>query len=112
MSCRLRECVHHKDTGPCPVHPKTFDIPALMEPGQEEHLVSIISSFLTQVNAKYRKGQAEHGGNLYDLPILTLIDNAMEEAVDQYTYLKTLRDKIVGSMQDIAAEVANPNSGQ
>lgn len=71
-----------------------------MTPEQEIHLSEIISDFSTRCDAKYRKGQAEHGGNLFDLGMLQLIDNGLEEAVDQFVYLKTLRDKIVGELSE------------
>lgn len=45
------------------------------------------------IDAKYRAGQEAHGGNLFDLTEVQLIDEALMEAVDQMTYLITLRSK-------------------
>ena len=61
---------------------------------QEEHLNTIKSAFSFLVNDKYRKGQKEHGGNLFDKTPIQLVDNALDEAIDQVVYLITLRDKL------------------
>lgn len=61
---------------------------------QEAHLKLIKTQFVMDVDTKYRKGAAEHGGNLFDISDIKLVNEAMQEAVDQYVYLYTLRDKI------------------
>lgn len=63
---------------------------------QERHLGRIIMRFWKLVDAKYRVGQQEHGGNLFDLPEITLLDSAIDEAIDQVVYLLTLREKVTG----------------
>lgn len=63
-----------------------------MEKHQEEHLHEIKSQFSSLVDVKYRKGQAEHGGDLMDMGMFKLIDMAIDEAVDQVVYLLTLRE--------------------
>jgi hypothetical protein len=60
---------------------------------QEEHLESIIDDFADIVDPKYRAGQKEHGGNLFDMSEKDLLDAALDEAVDQVVYLLTLRQK-------------------
>lgn len=65
-----------------------------MTPDQEKHLLTIKNYFNLISDVKYRKGQAEHGGNLTDMPVLDLIDASIEEAVDQFVYLTTLRHKL------------------
>ena len=62
-----------------------------MTPGQEEHLASIKAQFLAAVDGKYRAGQREHGGDLWGLSPLALVDAALEEAVDAFVYLSTIR---------------------
>ena len=62
---------------------------------QEEHLNTIKSAFSFLVNDKYRKGQKEHGGNLFDKTPIQLVDNALDEAIDQVVYLITLRNKLL-----------------
>lgn len=67
-----------------------------MTPEREAHLEHIIQQAGASINAKYRKGQAEHGGSLVDVPTVQLVDSAIEEAIDQLTYLLTIREKLVG----------------
>jgi hypothetical protein len=50
------------------------------------------------VDAKYRKGQEEHGGLLTELTSETLCDHAIEEAIDQVVYLLSLKDKLEEEM--------------
>jgi len=66
-----------------------------MTPEQEEHLLSIKSKFVTLVDSKYRKGQAEHGGDLIDKTLGELVDLAIDEAIDQVVYLTTIKQKLV-----------------
>lgn len=66
-----------------------------MTKAQEEHLTRIQSQFHDLVNDKYRAGQKEHGGDLWKMSVLKLIDCAIEETIDQFVYLSTLRDKIL-----------------
>lgn len=61
---------------------------------QEEHLLSIKREFAILVDKKYRKGQEEHGGDLFDINVGQLIDYAIDEAIDQVVYLLTLKAKI------------------
>jgi hypothetical protein len=65
-----------------------------MTPAQEEHLRDIKESFSNLVDVKYRKGQAEHGGDLFKLTPIKLLDAAIDEAIDQVVYLLTLKEQI------------------
>lgn len=76
---------------------KSGDKNEQMTTAQEAHLLAIKERFARAVDAKYRTGAAEHGGNLWDNDALKLIDLAIEEAVDQVTYLMTLRDKVTAA---------------
>lgn len=62
---------------------------------QENHLIRIKDYFDSVLDPKYRRGQAEHGGNLFDMPAIQLIDNSIDEAIDLVVYLTTLRDKLM-----------------
>jgi len=62
-----------------------------MNTAQEQHLQKIKDQFNELVDSKYRKGQAAHGGDLWAKS--GLLDMAIEEAIDQVTYLVTLKDK-------------------
>lgn len=61
---------------------------------QEMHLQEIKDSFARLVDTKYRAGQQEHGGNLWDVSIGDLLSAAIDEAIDQVVYLLTLKMKI------------------
>ena len=58
----------------------------------EKHLEGIKKDFINLADKKYRKGVAEHGGNLPDK--IGLIDMLIEEIIDQYIYAFTLRGQI------------------
>ena len=66
-----------------------------MEPFKEKKLKSHIAQIVKRANLKYRKGNAEHGGDLYDLTEYELNENAIDEAIDQLHYLLTLREKLI-----------------
>ena len=66
-----------------------------MTPEQEAHLRSLKERFAAEFEAKYRNGQAEHGGNLYEMPAYALITNLKQEALDLWAYACTLEDQII-----------------
>jgi len=59
---------------------------------QEDHLAEIQSSIAKQVNTKYRVGQAEHGGDLWER--VPLVEDMIEESIDQVTYALTLKSQL------------------
>lgn len=65
-----------------------------MTNNQESHLLKIKQDFISLVDDKYRKGAEKHGGDLMSYTKLQLIDAAIEECIDQFVYLSSLRDKI------------------
>ncbi len=65
-----------------------------MTPEQEEHLQKIKGEFNKLVDTKYRKGQKKHGGDLLTKKELELLDMAIDETIDQFVYLSTLRNKL------------------
>ncbi len=73
-----------------------------MSDDQEAHLKFIKYKFGALIDPKYRKGQSEHGGNLYDMTDEQLLDCAIEEALDQVDYLLTLkyRSEFAGLIAD------------
>lgn len=75
-----------------------------MTEAQEQHLLDIKHDFIVLVDEKYRKGQAEHGGNLFDLTSLQLIDAAVEEAIDQVVYLLTIKTKLFNAAPSMSQE--------
>lgn len=60
----------------------------------DELLFDILDSFDNKAEKKFKRGKAEHGGFLGDMTPLQLLDNAIDETIDQYTYLYTLRLKL------------------
>ncbi len=66
----------------------------MMSPAQEDHLARVKQEFLALVDAKYRAGAREHGGELLEVPDLAILDFAIEEAVDQVVYLLSLKEKL------------------
>jgi hypothetical protein len=66
-----------------------------LTPRQNLHLIRIRDSFNKAVTIKFRKGAEEHGGDLQDMDSLQLVRNAMDECIDQWTYLKTLEEKLI-----------------
>ena len=65
-----------------------------MTPEQEKHLLSIKQEFDLLVDAKYRKGQVEHGGDLIDKDIELLLNDALGEVIDQVVYLLTIKQQL------------------
>ena len=59
---------------------------------QEDHLAEIQETIAKQVDAKYRVGQAEHGGDLWER--VPLVEDLIEEALDQMTYALTLKSQL------------------
>lgn len=57
---------------------------------QEAHLEQIISAVSSDIDAKYRAGQKEHGGNLWELSEVELLEEAIKEVNDLTAYLYTL----------------------
>lgn len=67
-------------------------MPTPMTQQQEQHLKDIKQFFVDGADKKYRKGQAEHGGNLWDRDCLKEI---VAEAIDlvTYAYVETERNR-------------------
>lgn len=62
---------------------------------QVKHLNRILESTRELMTQKYAKGAKEHQSMLSeDYTPLELCDMGIEEAIDQLTYLLTLRDKL------------------
>jgi hypothetical protein len=62
-----------------------------MTPEHDKHLASLLSTIKTLTTTKYKAGVIEHGGSLWLKGKHYLIDQAIMEAIDQLTYLLTLR---------------------
>ena len=62
-----------------------------MTADHEAHLASLISRISKDLDAKYRAGQIEHGGRIWEKP--GMLEHAIEEVLDLAVYLYTLRDQ-------------------
>jgi hypothetical protein len=71
--------------------PKQPTPPQFLTYHQQEHLYSIIDRFSQRVHKKYVKGQAEHGGNLWEKQNFTSL---IEEVIDMVTYLHCVEDDL------------------
>lgn len=69
-----------------------------MSPEHELHLKALLETFSKDLTAKYRRGQAEHGGALWLRPCWS---DAMQEVVDLVAYLYTHRIQL-GAIADLA----------
>ncbi len=74
-----------------------------MEPEQEAHLARLQDAWGEMFAAKYRKGARNHrrrpigereSNHLLKKTPLELVDEALQENMDQFSYLMTLRDKL------------------
>lgn len=65
-----------------------------MTPDQDNHLSKLIFRVGKRLQTKYRKGALEHGGYLWLMPAEELLENAIDEAIDQLTYLLTLKETL------------------
>jgi hypothetical protein len=55
---------------------------------QDAHLGRILDGLTAKISAKYKQGQKQHGGNLWEKS--GLLEEALSEAIDQVIYLSTL----------------------
>ena len=62
---------------------------------QFRHLARIQDLTIRRIAEKYTAGAAEHTGNLWDQSEIQLVENAIDEAIDQISYLVTLREKLL-----------------
>ena len=62
-----------------------------MDDDCEAHLQRIKDRFTADVDAKYRAGQSEHGGRLFEKP--GALENAYAEVLDLAVYLLTAMEQ-------------------
>lgn len=65
-----------------------------MSEQQQKHIAAIVRRFSKEATYKYAAGVREHGGNIWETPTLDLIVNAMQEMLDGYVYLYTIKEQI------------------
>lgn len=62
-----------------------------MTPEQEAHLQAIKDKIVARIDKKYRRGQADHGGNLWARPAFP---DMADEVTDFNTYFVTLEEQL------------------
>lgn len=62
-----------------------------MEPDHEAHLARVKAAFVADLDTKYRAGQDEHGGRLWEKP--GMLAHAIAEIIDLVVYLYTEREQ-------------------
>lgn len=67
---------------------------------QEKHLDDLNDMFIYLNTRKYQDGAEEHPGTLEGMAELDLVDNALEETLDGFNYLATLRTKVMLLVSD------------
>lgn len=65
-----------------------------MSDEQEAHLERIQQASVKALDTKYRLGQIKHGGNLFDMPVGQLLEEALAENTDQRVYILTAMEKL------------------
>lgn len=71
------------------------------------HIGQIAKEFCNDMADKYIVGQIEHGGDLKDLSVSCLLDEAIKEAIDQVVYLFTMRQKLREAVLDAGRNAAD-----
>ena len=71
---------------------------------QEDHLANIQQTIGVEIERKYRLGQAEHGGDLWER--VPLVDDMIEESIDQMTYALTLKSQL-GRVKKLLEDARN-----
>lgn len=74
-----------------------------MNPEQEAHLGRVQERFRKDVEEKYRRGQAEHGGDLHKKP--AMLKMLREEVLDAVVYQTTLEEQIRAVIRNLSAAV-------
>lgn len=65
-----------------------------MTPSQSEHLGHLLDIITKLAKVKYAAGAKEHGGDLQNMPVGQLLDEAINENIDSLVYLITAKQKL------------------
>ena len=69
-----------------------------LTPEQHDDMHENATDFYEDYCGKYRNGQKEHGGNLWEMGAYQALEGAKEEVLDQWSYLMTI-EKILGEIE-------------
>jgi hypothetical protein len=65
-----------------------------MNKQHQSFLLKCITNFKLKFTEKFLKGCKEHKGNLFDLSIEQLLEEALQENYDQYCFLMAIKEKL------------------
>ena len=80
--------------------------PGQWKPAHEAHLQRLLAWVCMHVDRKYRRGQAEHGGNLWEAP--GLLTELHAETFDLLAYGQALDEHAARIFQDVDAGRVTP----
>ena len=62
-----------------------------MTPEQEKHMNENVMEFQKKYVPKYEAGQKAHTGNMWEMGAYQVLENAEEEVLDMWSYLRQIR---------------------
>ena len=74
-----------------------------MTPEQELDLKTNNEDFCERADTKYRAGQVEHTGNLWEMGAYQALNNAKDEIVDMWQYVMTI-EKILKEIENLEVD--------
>ena len=81
-----------------------------MTPEQEDDLLENMQDFDFKYDKKYRAGQKEHSGNMWEMGAYQALENMEDEILDSWSYCRQVRltlDQIVDCLKKSADEGLN-----
>jgi hypothetical protein len=74
-----------------------------MTRAQHKHVSALLREFRSEGYRKYRRGCNEHAGdghngNLWEIPLLELMEHLIEEVLDLWMYAGTVRAKMLSAL--------------
>ena len=76
---------------------------------QTEHLDRIKRAVAEILDHKYTKGQHEHGGNLYDMPVEVCLINDLLEHIDGLTYTLSALEQLGVPVSEVIRAIHEPD---
>jgi hypothetical protein len=69
-------------------------------------LIDLLNEMVNIASDKYQAGAKQHGGDLADMPVSQLLDEAIAENIDSLFYLLTAKKKLNGYKQFMGSQEA------
>ena len=73
------------------LEPTLRGLSAEMTHDQTVHMLRNVDDFGCKYSTKYVAGQKAHGGNMWEMGAYQALENAEEEALDNWSYLRQIR---------------------